>query len=86
MSPLIYKNDGCCTAHLLTKEEINQLTCVITISGVVDSLLGDIASAASRRGASCVTFISDSAVAVPPNHVEQKEEEKEEEKGMTGAF
>ena len=46
---------------------------------MVDSLLGDIASAASRDGASCVTFISDSAAAPPPNHMEKEE-------GMTGAF
>ena len=51
---------------------------------MVDSLLGDIASAASRDGASCVTFISDSAAAPPPNHMEEKEEREEE--GMTGAF
>ena len=47
--------------------------------------MGDIASAASRNGASCVTFVSDSAAAPPPNHMEETETEREEE-GMTGAF
>ena len=44
--------------------------------------MGDIASAASRNGASCVTFVSDSAAAPPPNHME----EGDKEEGMTGAF
>ena len=48
----------------------------------MDSLLGDIAAAASRNGASCVTFISDLTAAVPPNHME----EGDLKEGMTGAF